>query len=99
MVDREFAQKEPLKKAVEILTGYGAKKIGVFGSYARGEAGADSDLDLLVEFGEKISLLAMVRIEREISEAVGTAVDLLTYKSISPYLVDQVLKEERVIYE
>jgi hypothetical protein len=41
-----------------------------------------------VEFSERKSLPELVRIERELSEALGIKVDLLTEKSISPYLPD-----------
>jgi predicted nucleotidyltransferase len=52
----------------------------------------------LVEFTTKKSLLELVRIEREISETLGIKVDLLTEQSISPYLIDNIKREERVIY-
>ena len=53
--------------------------IGVFGSTARGESNQESDIDLLVKFAEKKSLLGLVRLERELSEALGRKVDLLTH--------------------
>lgn len=77
----------------------GAKRIAIFGSYARGEAGPDSDIDILVEFKERKSLLDLVRIERRISEELGITVDLLTEKSISPYLVDRIKQEMEIIYQ
>jgi predicted nucleotidyltransferase len=42
-------------------------------------------------------LLAMVRIERELSEFLGVKVDLLTEESISPYLIDRIKKEAKII--
>ena len=72
--------------------------IGIFGSMARGEAKKKSDIDLLVRFSKRKSLLAMVRLERELSEALGRKVDLLTEASISPYMRKTVLKEMKVIY-
>jgi predicted nucleotidyltransferase len=87
------------KKVTSILAGYGAKKISIFGSYARGEADPESDIDIIVEFSERKSLLDIVGIEQELSEALGMKVDLLTEKSISPYLVDRIKKEMVVIYE
>ncbi len=71
---------------------------GVFGSMARGEAAAQSDIDLLVRFSKRKSLLEMVRLEREVSAALGRKVDLLTESSISPYLRDRVKRELRVIW-
>jgi predicted nucleotidyltransferase len=86
------------KKVIAILEKYNARRIGIFGSFARGEAGPGSDLDLLVDFKERKSLLTLVRIERELSEAVGMKVDLLTEQAISPYLIDTIKSELKVVY-
>ena len=87
------------KKLVAILEKYKAKKIAIFGSYARGEAMPGSDLDVLVDFQERKSLLTLVRIERELSENIGVKVDLLTEQAISPYLIDMIKAELKVIYQ
>ena len=87
------------KKIVSILARYRVKKIAVFGSYVRGEAKPESDVDILVEFSERKSLLDLVGIEQELSEALGVKADLLTEKSISPYLIDRIKSEMEVIYE
>jgi len=70
----------------------------VFGSYVRDEEKPGSDIDILVEFSERKSLLELVRIERELSEFLGIKVDLLTEKSISPYLIDTIRGQMEVIY-
>ena len=87
------------KKVTSILIHYGAKEISIFGSYARGEEKKTSDLDIIVEFSERKSLFDIVGIEQELSEALGIKVDLLTEKSISPYLIDRIKKEMVVIYQ
>jgi predicted nucleotidyltransferase len=74
-------------------------RIGVFGSMARGEATEQSDIDLLIEFSTRKSLLALVALERKLSLALGRKVDLLTEAAISPYLRDRILHEQQVIYE
>ena len=81
------------------MRSYRARKIAIFGSYARGEGRPDGDIDILVEFSERKTLLELVRIERELSELLGIKVDLLTEKSISPYLIDKIKREMEVIYE
>lgn len=81
------------KKVTSILKRYGAKEINIFGSYARGEEKKTSDLDIIVEFSERKSLFDIVGIEQELSEALGIRVDLLTEKSISPYLIDRIKME------
>ena len=84
---------------VSILGKYGVRKIGLFGSYARGEERTDSDLDVLVEFEKRKSLLTLVRIERELSDHIGVKVDLLTEEAISPYLVERIKADLKVIYQ
>ena len=73
--------------------------LGVFGSMARAEADEESDIDLLVEFADDKSLLALVALERKLSEAVGRKVDLLTEDAISPYLRERILGDLQVIYD
>ena len=87
-----------IKKIISILVCHGARRISIFGSYARGEANPESDIDIIVEFSESKSLLDIVGIEQELSETLGRTIDLLTEKSISPYLVDKINKERVLIY-
>jgi predicted nucleotidyltransferase len=91
-------KQEIFEKIIEFLKNEGAKRISVFGSYVRGEEKRESDIDIIVEFSERKSLLELVRIERELSEFLGIKVDLLTEQSISPYLIDSIRKEMEVIY-
>ena len=74
-------------------------RLRVFGSVARGDDGAESDLDLVADFSSPKSLLDLVRIERELSEHFGRTVDLLTEGGLSPYLRDRILSEAKVVYE
>ena len=73
--------------------------IALFGSEARGESGPDSDIDLLVRFSKRKSLLDLVRLERELSTRLRRRVDLLTEQAISPYLRDKIMRELKIIYE
>ena len=93
-----MGQQEIFNKIVRFLKNKGAKKVAVFGSYVRGEEKPESDIDIIVEFSERKSLLKIVQIERELSEALGIKVDLLTEKSISPYLIDTIKREMAVVY-
>ena len=86
-------------RLIDICRQNDVSMVGVFGSMARGEARKKSDIDLLVRFSKRKSLLAVVRLERELSEALGRKVDLLTEGAISPYLRERILKETQVVYE
>ena len=86
-------------KLVEICQQNDVARLGVFGSSARGEASSQSDIDLLVEFTKRKSLLKLVALERQMSAALGKKVDLLTEAAISPYLREQIMRELMVIYE
>jgi|ETNmetMinimDraft_26_1059896.scaffolds.fasta_scaffold29216_2 hypothetical protein len=86
------------EKIVEMLRGFGVKRIALFGSFVRGDLSEGSDVDILVEFSERKSLLDIVRIERELSEFIGIKADLLTEKSISPYMLDRIRSEMQVVY-
>jgi len=55
--------------------------IGVFGSMARGEARKESDIDLLVRFSKRKSLLAVIRLERELCEALGRKSEAIRHMS------------------
>jgi predicted nucleotidyltransferase len=82
----------------KVCAKYTVDSLSVFGSFARNENRADSDLDLLVSFSRPISLLKLVALERELSEFFGKEVDLLTEAALSPYLRDRILKEQQTIY-
>ncbi|MFN0149748.1 MAG: type VII toxin-antitoxin system MntA family adenylyltransferase antitoxin [bacterium] len=86
-------------RLVELCRDRGATMVALFGSVARGDAGPDSDIDLIVRFSEPKSLLSLVRMEREIAEALGRKVDLLTEGAISPHLRAAIERDTRVLYE
>jgi len=88
-----------IEKLIDICRANGARKVSLFGSFVRGEAGPDSDIDLIVAFIHPTGFLALVKLERELSEAMGRKVDLLTEQAISPYLRKQILSEQKVLYE
>ncbi len=91
-------KQETFNKFARLLRDRGAIKVAVFGSYVRDEEKTGSDIDIIVEFSMRKSLLDLVKIERELTEALGIKVDLLTEKSISPYMIDAVKREMKVIY-
>jgi hypothetical protein len=87
-----------LTRLIEICRQNDVSMIGVFGSMARGENNKKSDIDLIVRFSKRKSLLAMVKLERELTRALGRKVDLLTETAISPYMRERIIKEMQVVY-
>jgi uncharacterized protein len=76
----------------------GVKRAALFGSFARGDAMKDSDIDLLIEFkGKKKSLLDLAALKIQLEENLGRNVDLVTYNSLHPLLRDRILSEQVTI--
>jgi len=75
--------------------------MAIFGSYVRKEQNKKSDIDLAIEFDKtkKKSLLDLIRIENELRKIFGRKVDLGIFSSLNPYVIEDVTKEMRVIYE
>ena len=69
------------------------RSLAVFGSMARGEAGAASDLDILVEFDRPIGLSSFLALEQEFSAVTGRRVDLVSRLALKPYVARHVLGE------
>lgn len=86
-------------KLARLCREHGVVFAGLFGSRARGEASPDSDVDVLVRFDERRSLIDQARVEREIGEAMGRSVDLVTENALSPYLRDQVEADLEVLVD
>ncbi len=59
------------RKLIDVCRQNDVVKIGVFGSMVRGEANEDSDIDLIVEFSKRKSLLALVALERRLARESG----------------------------
>ena len=82
---------------LEVLKKYDVKKAAIFGSIVRGEATEDSDIDLLIEFEGRKSLLDLVGLKLELQELLRRKVDVLTYGSLHPLLKERILNEQEVI--
>jgi len=80
----------------ELRQKYKVKRIGVFGSFVRGEQRKRSDIDLLVEFEETPSLFEFMDLEEYLSKILGLKVDLVTKDALKPKIGEQILRE--VVY-
>ncbi len=72
---------------------HGARNVRVFGSAARGESRADSDVDLLVDTGPETSSWFPAGLVIELEELLGCRVEIVTEKGLNPHLRERVLQE------
>ncbi len=76
-----------------LLPPTGRATFALFGSTGRGEHGASSDLDLLVDMAEGRTLFDLIALSNDLEERLGVQVDVVTEASLSPYMRDRVLDE------
>jgi len=85
--------KEKRAEILRIAAKYGVHNIRVFGSVARGEAGPESDLDLLVQLEPGVTLLKQAAMVRELEALLGCNIDVVSERGLRPRIRDRVLKE------
>jgi len=71
-------------------------KIGIFGSFARGDNKKGSDIDILVEFKESPTLLTLIKLENDLSEILGIKVDLITTGAIKNKRIKRSIKRDLI---
>ncbi len=84
---REFFRTQPVKKAY------------LFGSYARGEADEESDIDLMVELDDRVGLFKFVGMQLKLEELLHRKVDLISAKGISRHIQPFIEKDKKLVYE
>ncbi|QKQ97910.1 nucleotidyltransferase [Candidatus Nanohaloarchaea archaeon] len=89
---KEIFRKLEEEKAV--LDELGVKKLGLFGSFARGDQDTESDIDFVVNFqeGEK-TFRNYMDLKRKLEQLFSREVDLVTEESIKPSLKDRITEE------
>ncbi len=85
--------KEKRQEILEIAAKHGAYNLRVFGSVARGEADAASDVDILVDAGPETSSWFPAGLVIDLEELLGCEVDVVTEGGLRPRIKDRVLKE------
>jgi len=85
------------KTLIEVLKKHDVRKAALFGSIVRGEDTEESDIDLLIEFEGRKSLLDLAGLKLDLQELLRRKVDVLTYKSLHPLLKERILSEQEVI--
>jgi hypothetical protein len=82
-------------KILALAEKYGASNVRVFGSVARGEAQADSDVDFLIDLEPGRSLLDHIGLKQELEDLLGRSVDVATPKTLHECIKDKVLQDAR----
>jgi len=96
MTDLNFAELQQHKAQILALCQkYHASNIRVFGSVARGDNQAESDIDLLVDMPSHISFLRLVSLHQELCELLGKKVDIAIERNLPPLIKKQVLRDAR----
>ena len=78
------------------LKDYDVLKVGIFGSFARGDNKKGSDIDILVEFKESPSLLSLIKLENSLSEILGIKVDLVTTGALRNKRIKKSIKKDLI---
>lgn len=88
------------RQIINYLKPYQPERIGIFGSWARGENKPDSDLDILIKLSKPVSLWTFVQIEHELSEVLEVKVDLVSEGGLTNELLKQyIFRDLKVISE
>lgn len=86
--------KKILKQSIPHLReSYSVRRLGVFGSVARGEASPKSDVDILVEFAQPIGLFKLIEFEGRLEMLLKRDVDVVTMNALKPFIKDAILRE------
>jgi len=85
------------KRILPTLKKHDVVQASLFGSLVRGESTRNSDVDLLVQFAGKKSLLDLVGLEMDLENRLNQKVDVLTFASLNHLIKERVLKEQMPI--
>lgn len=78
---------------IDVLAESGMSGVRVFGSVGRGDDSDESDVDLLVDVPEEVSLLDLIRAERKIASIIGRDVDLVPTRGLKGSMSEKILAE------
>lgn len=103
LIENDAAKTETLTReaieysVVSLAQEYGAKKVSLFGSFARGEETSESDVDILLEKGD-IKGMKVLEFESELAKRLGRKVDVITTAGTSERFLNKIRKDEVVLY-
>lgn len=82
-----------LRNADDVRRAFGVSRLSLFGSFARGDEGAESDVDVLVEFERPVGLFEFVRLRRQLESLLLRPVDLVTPAALRSHTRTRILRE------
>jgi uncharacterized protein len=85
-------------KIVNYLKRFNPRRIGIFGSYARNEDTPKSDIDLLVDFPEQVTLFDLGGMKVELSEMLNRPIDIVTEKGINSRIKEHIYRDLKIIF-
>jgi predicted nucleotidyltransferase len=90
----------PEEQLADFCRRHHIRRLSLFGSVLRDDFTPQSDVDVLVEFeeGTRVGLITLAGIEIELGELLGRKADLVSRKSLSQYIRDEVFAEEEMVY-
>ena len=95
---KPYTIEEIKNKITNAAQQYGIQKAYLFGSYARGEANVESDIDLCIEKGNIRTLFELSGFRQDLEEALGNQVEVITTSSLSDDFKEQIGKEMVLVY-
>ena len=98
MKEKIYTVGEIREIVIPIAKKHGVAALYLFGSYARGEATAESDVDFLLDGGKICSLYQLAAFRLDLEDALGKQVDLLTLGQNNQLFIHKIRKEEVKIY-
>lgn len=83
---------------INILKPFKPSKIGIFGSYSRGDNTEDSDIDILYSFENAIGLFKLLSLKNDLEQKLNKKVDLVSEKYVNPKLKPGIFNDLKIIY-
>jgi predicted nucleotidyltransferase len=97
-VEKPLTIVEIKQKVSPVAKQYGLRRAFLFGSYARGEAVPESDIDICIEEGKSLSLFELSGFYLDLEETIGAKLDLVTESALKGSFRETVEKERVLIY-
>jgi len=85
-------------KIVNYLKRFNPRRIGIFASYARNEETPQSDIDLLVDFPEQVTLFDLGGMKVELSEMLNRPIDIVTERGINSRIKEHIYRDLKIIF-